>query len=76
LPDHALHCLKIKSYASIATKKKRKKSTGLYKMPPKKKKTVKKGGFLPLLMLPGGLMGMAALMKATGGNVTGGRRKR
>jgi hypothetical protein len=45
-------------------------------MPPKKKKTVKKGGFLPLLMLPGGLMGMAALMKATGGNVTGGRRKR
>ena len=54
------------------------------KMPPKKKTAPKKknvtGGFLPLLMT-GGLMGLAALMKATGGartggNVTGGRRKR
>jgi hypothetical protein len=40
-------------------------------MPPKRK-GVKKGGFLPLMMIPGGMMGLAALMKATGG----GRRKR
>ncbi len=40
-------------------------------MPPKKR-TVKKGGFLPLMMIPGGLMGLAAMMKATGGA----RRKR
>jgi hypothetical protein len=48
-------------------------------MPPKKKAT-KKGGFLPLLMLPGGLMGLTALMSKmsgsglVGGNVSGGAR--
>jgi hypothetical protein len=52
-------------------------------MPPKRKAT-KKGGFLPLLMLPGGLMGLTALLSKmgpsgsglVGGNVTGGRRRR
>ena len=50
-------------------------------MPPKRKAT-KKGGFLPLLMLPGGLMGLTALLSKmgpsgsglVGGNVTGGAR--
>lgn len=52
-------------------------------MPPKRK-TTKKGGFLPLLMLPGGLMGLTALMSKmgpsgsglTGGGLTGGARRR
>jgi hypothetical protein len=52
-------------------------------MPPKRKST-KKGGFLPLLMLPGGLMGLTALMsKMSGpqgsglvGGASGRRRKR
>ena len=44
-------------------------------MPPKRK-APKRGGFLPLMMIPGGLMGLAAMMKATGGARSGGRRRR
>jgi len=50
----------------LNSKKKEKKPTGLKKMPPKRK-APKRGGFLPLMMIPGGLMGLAAMMKATGG---------
>jgi hypothetical protein len=67
--------VKKKSHASIATKTKKRIPE---KMPPKKKAT-KKGGFLPLLMLPGGLMGLTALMSKMGpqgSGLVGGRRKR
>ena len=47
------------------------------KMPPKRKS--KKGGFLPFLMLPGGMMGLTALMSkmgSSGSGLTGGRRRK
>lgn len=48
-------------------------------MPPKRK-TKKTGGFLPLMMLPGGLMGLTALLSKMGGpsgsGLVGGRRRR
>jgi hypothetical protein len=70
--------VKKKSHASIATKTKNALQRAS-KMPPKRKST-KKGGFLPLLMLPGGLMGLTALMSKMGGpqgsGLVGGRRKR
>ena len=47
-------------------------------MPPKRKAT-KKGGFLPLMMLPGGLMGLTALMSQlgkSGSGLVGGRRRK
>jgi len=44
------------------------------KMPPKRKST-KKGGFLPFLMLPGGMMGLTALLSKMGSGRTGGRKR-
>jgi len=47
-------------------------------MPPKRK-TKKTGGFLPLMMLPGGLMGLTALMSQlgkSGSGLVGGRRRK
>jgi len=48
-------------------------------MPPKRKAPKKRGGFLPLMMLPGGLMGLTALLSKmgnTGSGLVGGRRRK
>jgi hypothetical protein len=48
-------------------------------MPPKRKAAKKTGGFLPLMMLPGGLMGLTALMSQlgkSGSGLVGGRRRK